>query len=157
MKIRSVLIVAEDAIIIKKNQPITMNKQFSYIEQFMTPSNAFYLPDADGEGSFGDPDCGDSVTFFIKVQNHRIQDISYLVFGCCGSIATSSVLSILAKGKKLEEAYQIKEEDVFDAIEGIPPEKAHCSNIGVHALRMAIDDYLNKQKEEKNENCHPGQ
>ena len=70
------------------------------------------MPDADAEGSIGDPDCGDALTFYVKVTEGRISDISYLVFGCCAAIATSSATSVLAKGKTIEEAMKITEDDV---------------------------------------------
>ena len=78
---------------------------------------------------------------FIKVKDNVIQEISFLVFGCCGAIATSSMTSVLAKGKTLEEALLITEEDVIEALDGLPEEKKHCSNLGVSALKLAIQDY----------------
>lgn len=102
------------------------------------------MPDAHAQGSIGDPACGDSLTVFIKVQDDRIVDISYLVFGCAGSIATSSATSVLAKGASLDEAKRITEEDVIRALDGLPEEKQHCSNLGVSALRLAISNYIDK-------------
>lgn len=125
------------------------------MEHFMCPQNAHSMPDADAEGSFGDPACGDSLTIYLKVKDNRIDDISYLVFGCCASIATSSMTSVLAKGKTLEEALWLEEEDVVDALDGLPENKVHCSNLGVSALRNAIENYYNKQNQDggiKNEN-----
>jgi nitrogen fixation NifU-like protein len=116
------------------------------------------MPDADAEGSFGDPSCGDSLTFYIKVEGNRITDISYLVFGCSASIATSSMTSVIAKGKSLEEALAISEEDIIEALNGLPEHKTHCSNLGVSALRNAIYNYLNAERmENENENCHTGE
>ena len=116
------------------------------IEHFMCPQNAYSMPDADAEGSFGDPACGDALTIFIKVQDSIIQEISYLVFGCCASIATSSMTSVLAKGKSLDEALGIAEEDIISALDGLPENKVHCSNLGVSALRKAINNYYEKMK-----------
>ena len=82
------------------------------MEHFMCPQNVHSMPDADAEGSYGDPACGDYLTFYLKVKDSRIEKISYLVFGCCASIATSSMTSVLAKGKTLEEALNITEEDI---------------------------------------------
>lgn len=107
------------------------------------PQNVHSMPDADAQGSFGDPCCGDSLTIYLKVKENRIEEISYLVFGCCASIATSSMTSVLAKGKNLDEALKITEE-VIEALDGIPENKIHCSNLGVSALRNAIENYLNK-------------
>lgn len=114
------------------------------IEHFMCPQNAGSMPDADAEGTAGDPKCGDSLNIYIKVMDGVIKDISFLVFGCTASIATSSITTVLAKGKKLEEAMKITEQDVIDALDGLPEEKQHCSNLGVSALRNAICNYLNK-------------
>jgi nitrogen fixation NifU-like protein len=114
------------------------------IEHFMCPQNAYYMSDADATGSCGDPSCGDYLDVYIKVNDNHIEEISYLVFGCCASIATSSMTSVLAKGKSLDEALSIKDEDIVDALDGLPENKVHCSNLGVSALRNAIENYLNK-------------
>lgn len=111
----------------------------------MTPQNAYSMINADGEGSFGDPTCGDYIDLYIKVEDNIIKEISYLVFGCTASIATSSMTSVLAKGKTLEEAMLITEKDISDALGGLPEQKEHCSNLGVSALRNAIKDYYNKK------------
>lgn len=104
---------------------------------------------ADAQSAVGDPSCGDSLKLFIKVKDNCIKEISYLVFGCCGSIATSSMTTVLAKGKTLEEALLITEEDVIEALDGLPDEKKHCSNLGVSALKMAIQDYQDRQTKSK--------
>ena len=98
------------------------------IEHFMCPQNAYSMPDADAEGSFGDPTCGDYLTIYIKVKDNRISEISFLVFGCTAAIATSSMTTVLAKGKALDEALEISEEDVIHALDGLPENKVHCSN-----------------------------
>lgn len=112
----------------------------------MSPQNAYSMPDADAEGSFGDPACGDALTIFIKVQENYIKEISFLVFGCCASIATSSMTSVLAKGKSLDDALKITEEDIIKALDGLPEAKVHCSNLGVSALRKAINNYYKQSK-----------
>jgi len=114
------------------------------IEHFMCPQNAYSMPDADAEGSFGDPTCGDYLTIYIKVKDNRISEISFLVFGCPAAIATSSMTTVLAKGKTLDEALEISEEDVIHALDGLPENKVHYSNLGVSALRNAINNYLNR-------------
>ena len=111
------------------------------MEHFMCPQNAYSMPDADGEGNFGDPACGDYLTIFIKVKNNIIDEISYLVFGCSASIATSSMTSVLAKGKSLDEAIMLTENDIVVALDGLPESKQHCSNLGISALRNAISNY----------------
>ena len=75
-----------------------------------------------------------------------IEDIGFLVFGCGGAIASGSMTMVLAKGKPVEEALKITEEDVIDALGGLPKNKKHCSNLGVQALRNAVEDYYGKQK-----------
>ena len=127
------------------------------MEHFMCPQNAHSMPDADAEGNYGDPSCGDSLTVYLKVKDNRIEEISYLVFGCPASIATSSMMSVLAKGKTLEEALNITEEDIIQALDGLPENKVHCSNLGVSALRNAIENYLNKNRtEDSYENSNSG-
>jgi nitrogen fixation protein NifU and related proteins len=115
------------------------------IEHFTNPQNAYIMPDADAYGSIGDPACGDSLTFYLRIKDNQIEEISYLVLGCCASIATSSMTSIIAKGKTLEEALEITEDDVIKALDGLPENKVHCSNLGVSALRLAISNYYEKQ------------
>lgn len=115
-------------------------------EHFMTPQNAYSMGDADGEGEFGDPSCGDSLTVYIKVKDNILTEVSYLVFGCTASIATSSMMSVLAKGKTIEEALKLTDEDIENALDGLPEEKKHCSNLGVSGLRNAINDYLERTK-----------
>lgn len=107
----------------------------------MCPQNAYSMPDADSIGSFGDPSCGDYLTIYIKVSDNVIEEISYLVFGCSVSIATSSMTSVLAKGKTLEQALFLNEEDIVKALDGLPESKKHCSNLGIRALRNAIKNY----------------
>ena len=121
----------------------------------MCPQNAHSMPDADAEGSYEDTSCGDYLTVYLKVKDSRIEEISYLVFGCCASIATSSMTSVLAKGKTLEEALNITEEDIVRALDGLPEKKLHCSNLGASALHNAIKNYLEiKRTEDSYENSN---
>ncbi|NLD47347.1 MAG: iron-sulfur cluster assembly scaffold protein [Clostridiaceae bacterium] len=115
------------------------------IEHFMCPRNVGSMKDADGEGSCGDPGCGDSLTIYIKVKNDVIEDISFLVFGCAAAIATSSMTTELAKGKIIEEALKLTDDDVIEALGGLPENKKHCSNLGIQTLRNAIEDYISKK------------
>lgn len=116
------------------------------MEHFTCPQNSYSMPDANAQGVYGDPSCGDALIIFLKVQDNTIQEISYLVFGCCASIATSSMTSVLAKGKSLEDALSITEEDIVQALDGLPENKVHCSNLGVSALRNAINNYYESQE-----------
>ncbi len=115
------------------------------IEHFMSPYNAGTMPDADAMGETGDPGCGDFCQMFIKVQRDCICEISFLVFGCAAAIACGSMTTVLAKGKSLQAAMLISEQDVINALEGLSEAKQHCSNLGVAALRQAIGNYLTKQ------------
>lgn len=112
----------------------------------MCPQNVGDMPDADAMGAYGEPSCGDALMIYIKVKDNRIYEISYLVFGCCAAIATSSMTSVLAKGKTLEEAEKITDEDIANALGGLPEVKMHCSNMGASALRIAIKNYRNSIK-----------
>ena len=116
------------------------------MEHFRNPRNMGEIQDADGVGTVGNPVCGDMMTIYIKVKNNRIEDIKFKTFGCGAAIATSSMITELAKGKTLEEALKITRKDVADALEGLPPVKMHCSNLAADALKAAIEDYYKKQK-----------
>ena len=114
------------------------------LEHFMTPRNSGSMVDADSIGTAGDPTCGDSLTLYIKVKENIIEDISFMVFGCVAAIATSSMTTELAKGKSLDEAYKINDQDIADALDGLPEQKMHCSVLGATALKNAIDNYYSK-------------
>jgi nitrogen fixation NifU-like protein len=102
------------------------------------------MPDADAEGTCGDPSCGDSLTLYIKVKDEVIEDISFLVFGCVAAIATSSMTTELVKGKSLDEALKLTDTDITEALGGLPENKLHCSVLGATALKNAIENYRNK-------------
>lgn len=116
------------------------------IEHFMSPRNVGSIIDPDGEGSFGDLKCGDSLTIYIKVKEDVIDEIGFLVFGCTASIANASMITEMAKGKTIDEAMSITERQLIDALDGLPESKIHCSVLGVKALRAAIEDYREKVK-----------
>ena len=119
------------------------------MEHFKNPRNMGEIPDADGIGTVGNPVCGDLMTIYIKVRDNRLADIKFKTFGCGSAIATSSMITELAKGKTLEEALKITRRDVADELDGLPPIKMHCSNLATEALHAAIEDYLKKHKGEK--------
>ena len=116
------------------------------IEHFKNPRNMGRIKNADGVGTAGNPICGDLMTIYIKVKENKIVDIKFETFGCAAAIATSSMITELAKGKSLEEAEKISRDDVADALEGLPPIKMHCSNLAADALKEAINDYRKRQK-----------
>ena len=116
------------------------------MEHFASPRNVGEIKDADGIGEIGNPVCGDMMTFYIKVKDDRIEDVKFKTFGCGAAIAVSSMISEMAKGKTIEDAKKITNDDVAKELEGLPKNKMHCSNLGADALRMAIEDYENKKK-----------
>jgi nitrogen fixation NifU-like protein len=116
------------------------------MEHFRNPRNMGELEQPDGVGKVGNPVCGDVMTIHIKVKNNRIEDIKFKTFGCAAAIATSSMITELAKGMTLDEAMQVSNEDVADALEGLPQVKMHCSNLAAEGLHKAIQDYRAKQE-----------
>jgi nitrogen fixation NifU-like protein len=116
------------------------------MEHFKNPHNMGEIPDADGVGTVGNPVCGDLMTIYIKVKDNRLQDIKFKTYGCGSAIATSSMITDIARGKTLEEALKITRADVADSLGGLPPVKMHCSNLAADALHEAIEDYYKKQK-----------
>jgi len=114
------------------------------LEHFMSPRNMHVIETADAEGDYGDPECGDYMILYLKVEHGIISDIGVMVYGCPASIATASMTSELAKGKSIKEALSISEQDVIDALGGLPEHKKHCSLLAVSALRNAIDNYRKK-------------
>ncbi|MDD4353070.1 MAG: iron-sulfur cluster assembly scaffold protein [Candidatus Nanoarchaeia archaeon] len=117
------------------------------IENFTHPMNVGELKNPDGVGKVGNPVCGDVMEIHIKVENNRIKDIKFKTFGCASAIATSSMITQLAKGKTLDEARKITKADVAKELEGLPKLKMHCSNLAEEALNAAIDNYENKSKQ----------
>jgi len=115
------------------------------MDHFTNPRNAGDLPEADGIGEVGNPVCGDMMTFYIKVQNNKISDVRFKTFGCVAAISVSSMVSEMAIGKTLTEARLITNKSVADALDGLPKEKLHCSNLGAEALAKAIADYEEKK------------
>jgi nitrogen fixation NifU-like protein len=108
---------------------------------FANPHNVGEIPDADGIGKVGNPQCGDVMWLYIKVKDNILTDIKFKTFGCGAAIATSSMITDLAKGKTIEEAKKISRQDVAESLDGLPPTKMHCSNLAADALREAIKDY----------------
>ena len=113
------------------------------LDHFMNPRNVGELDkgETDDFGSVGDPSCGDQMKLWISVRAERIVAIAFKSFGCPGAIATSSMLTVLAEGKAIDEARCITDDDVVDALGGIPDQKRHCSLLGVRALQAAIKDW----------------
>jgi len=121
------------------------------IDHFTNPRNVGELSEfeTDGFGLVGDPSCGDQMKLWISVKSERIEKIAFKSFGCPGAIATSSMLTDLAKGRSTEDAKRITDDDVVEALGGIPERKKHCSLLGVLALQAAIKDWETRQSEGK--------
>lgn len=116
------------------------------LEHFNNPRNMGVIDDPDGVGEVGNPVCGDMMKVYIKVKDDKIEDIKFQTFGCVAAIAVSSMVSEMAKGKTLEEAKRITNKQVAEALEGLPKQKMHCSNLGAEALLKAIEDYESKKE-----------
>jgi len=115
------------------------------LDHFNHPRNTGVIEDADGVGEVGNPQCGDMMTFYIKVKDDTLEDVKFQTFGCVAAIAVSSMVSEMAKGKKLEEAKKITNKLVAETLGGLPPNKMHCSNLGAEALTLAIKNYQEKR------------
>jgi len=116
------------------------------MDHFKNPRNMGEIPDADGVGTVGNPVCGDLMTVYIRIKDNKLEDIKFKTFGCGAAIATSSMVTEMAKGKTLEDGLKITRGDVAESLGGLPPTKMHCSNLAADALQVAINDYLKKRR-----------
>lgn len=115
------------------------------IDHFNNPRNLGEIENADGVGKAGNPICGDIMKLSIQVEDNRIIDAKFKTFGCGAAIATSSMVTEMVKGKTIEEALEISNRAVAEALDGLPPIKMHCSVLAEEALRSAIDDFYKKK------------
>jgi len=116
------------------------------LDHFKNPRNVGEIEDADGVGRVGNPVCGDLMWIYIKIAKNEkdeeiISDIKFKTFGCGSAVSTSSMITEMAKGMTLDEAYKITRQNVADELDGLPPIKMHCSNLAADALKAAIDNY----------------
>jgi len=118
------------------------------MDHFSNPRNVGELEKPSGTGMVGNPACGDIMKLTIQVEDGVVKDVKFKTFGCGAAIATSSMVTELVKGKNLDEAEQISNNTVAEALDGLPPVKMHCSNLAADALHAAIEDYRKKQAEE---------
>ena len=116
------------------------------MEHFMNPRNVGTIENPDGYGKVGNPVCGDLMEMYITVKDDIITDIKFQTFGCGSAIATSSMVTELAKGKHTDEAMEITRGDVASELDGLPPQKMHCSNLAADALHEAVKDYMSKRE-----------
>ena len=117
----------------------------------MHPKNIGEIKNPDGIGKVGNPICGDIMWVYIKVdKNEKIKDIKFKTFGCAAAIAVSSMLTVLAKGKKIDAAEKLTMKDIAKSLKGLPPIKLHCSDMAIDALKLAIKEYR-KRKSKKSQ------
>ena len=114
------------------------------MDHFANPRNVGEVANADGVGRVGSPVCGDLMMMTIKVEDGRIVDVKFRTFGCCAAIASSSIATEMIKGRTIAEALQLTNQQVVDALGGLPEAKIHCSVLAEQALRRAIDDHLRR-------------
>ena len=118
------------------------------MDHFTNPRNVGEIPDANGVGTVGNAKCGDIMRMFLKVEDGVIKDVKFKTFGCGAAIATSSMATEMVKGKTLEEALQLTNKAVAEALDGLPPVKMHCSLLAEEAIHAAVEDYLKNHPEE---------
>jgi len=119
------------------------------MDHFKNPRNVGEIENPDGIGHVGNPVCGDIMELYIKVEDGIIVDAKFKTFGCGAAIATSSMVTEIVKGKSIEEALRISNKTVAEALDGLPALKMHCSVLAEDALKLAIEDYLGRQKPKK--------
>ena len=121
--------------------PLYSEKVMDHLEN---PRNVGKLEDADGIGEVGNIKCGDIMRMYLKIENNVIVDVKFNTFGCGSAIATSSMATEMIKGKTLEEALKLSNQAVVEALDGLPPQKIHCSVLAEETVRAAIKDYYDK-------------
>ena len=119
------------------------------MDHFMNPRNMGDIKDADAVGTVGNPACGDVMRLYIKVENDKIAEAKFKTFGCGAAIATSSMATEMIKGKTVDESLKITNEAVAEALDGLPPNKMHCSVLAQEAIESAINNY--KEKSDKDQ------
>ncbi|MCP4255054.1 MAG: Fe-S cluster assembly scaffold protein NifU [Candidatus Scalindua sp.] len=124
-----------------------MNGPYSekVMDHFMEPRNMGDIKDADAVGTVGNPACGDVMRLYLKVEGDKIVEAKFKTFGCGAAIATSSMSTEMIVGKSLDEALEITNEAVAEALDGLPPSKMHCSVLAQEAIEAAIKDYKEKK------------
>ncbi|MBR7177079.1 MAG: Fe-S cluster assembly scaffold protein NifU [Clostridia bacterium] len=115
------------------------------MEAFANPQNVGVIENADGEGMVGNASCGDIMKITLKIENDIIVDAKFQTFGCAAAIATSSTATQMIIGLSIDEALQITNAKVVEYLEGLPPQKIHCSVLAEEAIKKAIEDYRAKQ------------
>ncbi|AMJ41633.1 Fe-S cluster assembly scaffold protein NifU [Anaerotignum propionicum] len=114
------------------------------MDHFMNPRNVGVIEDASGVGQVGNAKCGDIMKVYLKIEDGRIEDAKFKTFGCGAAVATSSMATELVKGKTIQEALEVTNKAVMEALDGLPPVKVHCSCLAEEALHAALWDYAEK-------------
>ena len=114
------------------------------MDHFANPRNVGEIPDANGIGEVGNPQCGDIMKMYLKIENNVLVDVKFKTFGCGAAIATSSMATELVKGKTIDEALKLTNSAVVEALEGLPPVKIHCSVLAEQAVKAALSDYYTR-------------
>ena len=118
------------------------------MDHFMHPRNVGEIENANAVGQVGNAKCGDIMKMYMDIQEGVIKDVKFKTFGCGAAIATSSMATEMVKGKTVEEALKLTNKAVMEALEGLPPEKVHCSVLAEEAIHSAIENYNSNQPEE---------
>lgn len=129
------------------------------MDHFSNPRNVGEIEDANAVGTVGNAKCGDIMKMYMKIENDIITDVKFKTFGCGAAIATSSMATELVKGKSVEEALELSNKAVIEALDGLPPAKIHCSVLAEDAIKAAIDDYyqrkgIRREVAQCNGDCH---
>ncbi|UUV19222.1 Fe-S cluster assembly scaffold protein NifU [Fusobacteria bacterium ZRK30] len=115
------------------------------MDHFMNPRNVGVIENPDGYGKIGSPSCGDMMEIFLKIEDGIIRDVKFRTFGCASAIASSSVTTEMILNKTVEEALQVTNKAVVEALDGLPAAKVHCSVLAEEAIKAAIEDYMSKK------------
>lgn len=116
------------------------------MDHFAHPRNTGEIPDANGVGQVGNPVCGDIMKMYLKINDKKIiEDVKFKTFGCGAAVATSSIATEMIKGKSVDEALKLTNKAVIEALDGLPPQKIHCSVLAEQAVKSALADYYRRQ------------
>ena len=124
------------------------------MDHFSNPRNVGEIPDANAVGQVGNPQCGDIMKIYMKIENNIIVDVKFKTFGCGAAVATSSMATELVKGKTIEEALELTNKAVVEALDGLPPAKIHCSVLAEDAIKAAINNYYEQTGSDKRVECN---
>ena len=115
------------------------------MEHFRNPRNVGVIENADGLGEVGNAKCGDIMKIYLKIENDIVTDVKFETFGCGSAIASSSMATEMIRGRSIEEALELTNQAVTEALGGLPPHKVHCSVLAEEAVRAAVKDYYDRQ------------